>query len=116
MVRQGLGIALIVAAAVAIVAVVSTRREPSVEDHLKAYYGADRNVSLMSGGVRVPRLRDNLARRWYIWRGKGSVEFLNEMGKHHKALEDLGYLETRLFVCTNRPALEVAANVRTRAS
>jgi hypothetical protein len=115
-VRKRLGIALVVAAvAIGVLIVATARRETSAEDHLRAYYAAQRNSHLVSGGIGVPRVRDRLARHWYKWRGKGSVEFLNEMAKHHKALEDLGFLETRFFVVSNRPAVSVSMDVWAQA-
>jgi hypothetical protein len=114
-VRKGLGIALAVGAAAGVLIVAINRREASVEDHLMAYYAAQRNYHLAGGGVGVPTVRDRLARGWYKWRGKDKVEFLNKMAKHQGALEDLGYLETHLFVVSNRPPHDVVSDVRPKA-
>lgn len=90
------------------------RREASPEDHLRAYYAAERGRDTLRG-IGKPTLRSKLAQRWYKLRKKDEVHFLNRMAKHHSALEDLGYLETRTFVLSNRPALYVQSKVWDKA-
>ena len=85
--RRVLGIALIVAVALGVVAVASKARKPPAEEHLKAFYAAERSRRIVGGGIGVPTLRDKLAKHWYKLRGKRDVDFLNELAKHRTALE-----------------------------
>ena len=112
--RRGLGIAAMIAVAISLVAVVSKTRKPSAEQHLKAYYAAQQRY-YAARDIGPPTLRRKLVKRWYKLIGKGEIASLNQMGKHRTTLEDLGYLETKAFVVSNRYAFDVQKTVGVNA-
>lgn len=96
-------------------AVVSKTRERSVAVQLARYHAVQRKYDVLRGNC-LPTRRNKLTRRWYKFRGRDEVHFLNQRAKLFFTLEELGHVETRTFFVSNRSAFDVLVYVRSKAS
>jgi hypothetical protein len=110
--RKWIVIGLLALAVIGVVAFVLTRpKEGTLRYHLSEYLTLQRQISQ---GTPMERTR-NIVNRMFGRRGYVglSVDHFARVEEHRKALIDLGYLEQREFVLSNRPANQVISEHNT---